>query len=384
MAKAIVVGTDARVTLLANTSRELTEGLRELGHDVELGLIPDLRAAEEYEKLCNKIQRAIDDFDDFFLVDMNCHLKYSGVTRTGMRRFSYVTDAPWSLFQSIYTVPNDTTISYVDRNHAQFYARFPTGRPTVFMPHGGPLPDDTWHEERPVDVLFLGNLQTPCLMEHLGRVTAELPAPLGRVAGVSVDLILEEGMEPFQAVQNGLAAFGLSIEAVGPQPLIKLLRIICPFVESYNRHRTLTSLGKVKVVIAGSIAPDFFDKQPHNVSALGIVDEQAAMALMRRSRILLNSVTVFPGGSHERVWYGMACGAAICADESDFIKETLTYGTHLLSLEDAIASGGETLADHLARTKGVVETAHAAREIYAAHHTWRHRARIISRAMGYG
>ena len=35
----------------------------------------------------------------------------------------------------------------------------------------------------------------------------------------------------------------------------------------------------------------------------------------------------------------------------------------------------------LAGTIGVLDTAHAARPIYAANHTWRHRARIIHAAM---
>jgi hypothetical protein len=390
MAKAVVVVTDARFTLLPSTGRELAEGLRQLGHDVELAVIPDARSAdpalfnEMFDGVCRRLQALVDKGDDFFVVDMNCHLKYSQVRRQSMRRFSYVTDAPWSVFESVFSVPDDTTISYVDRHHAEFYARFPTGRPMAFMPHGGPPADPEWFEDRPIQVLFLGNLAPPCRMEHLAAITAGLPAPANDAARLALDLILEEGTEPFRAVLDGLTAFGLSIDSIGVQAFIHLLRFVCKFAESHNRYRLLTSLGKVRISVAGYVDGAFFERMPENLSLLGAVDETAAMALLRRSRIVLNSVTVFPAGSHERVWYGMALGAAACTDRSTFIEETLDWGTHVLSLDEAVASGGESLADRLAAAGGVLNCARAARDIYAAHHGWRQRARIIHRAMGYG
>ena len=390
MAKVLVVYNDARFCLLPSTFTELAEGLRELGNEVELGLIPDASSGrEEFEqghsRVCASIQAMTECGDDFFILDGNCKLHYSGVRRVApLRRFSYVTDAPWSQFEYIHTVPDDVTISYVDRNHRAFHDRFPSGHRSVFLPHGGPLPDPDWRGERPIDVLFLGNLTAPSRMEHFESATATLPLSWRRACLLALDLILGEGEDAFQAMLKGLAAEGLEIGTLGVRTFIDLLVFVATFAESHQRHRLLTSLPQVKVVIAGRISPSFFETPPPNVSAIGVVDETAAVALMRKSRILLNSVTVFPAGSHERVWYGMACGAAICTDHSSFVAETLTYGKEVLDLEEAIASGGANLAELLAAGTGVLDAAHAARPIYAAHHTWRQRARIIHEAMRRG
>jgi hypothetical protein len=335
-----------------------------------------------HSRVCASIQAMMERGDDFFVLDSNCKLHYSGVRRIApLRRFSYVTDAPWSQFDYIQTVPNDVTISYVDRNHRAFHDRFPSGHPSVFLPHGGPQPDPTWGQDRPVDVLFLGNLAAPCRMEHFESALAALPPSWQRACLLALDLVLGEGVETFQAMVSGLTAEGLEIGTMGTRTFMDMLIFVATFAESHQRHRLLTSLPQVKIVIAGCISPSFFETPPPNVSAIGVVDETAALALMRKSRILLNSVTVFPAGSHERVWYGMACGAAICTDHSSFIEETLTYGKEVLSLEEAIASQGASLAELLAAPPGVLDIAHAARPIYAAHHTWRHRARIIHEAM---
>ena len=386
MTKVLVVYNDARFSLLPSTFTELAEGLRELGHEVELGLITGTSGWDEFEqthsRVCDTIQAMADRGDDFFILDANCKHHYSKVRRMApLRRFSYITDAPWSQFEYIQTVPDDVTISYVDRNHRAFHDRFPSGHDSVFLPHGGPQPDPAWREDRPIDVLFLGNLAAPCRMEHFEQVLKPLPPSWQKACRLALELILGEGEEAFQAMVNGLTAEGLEIGTLGPRNFIDLLVFVATFAESHQRHRLLTSLPQVNIVIAGQISPDFFESSLSNLTQIGVVDEAAAMALMRKSRILLNSVTVFPAGSHERIWYGMACGAAICSDYSRFVAETLTYGREILDLEEAIASQGGSLADKLAGTIGVLDTAHAARPIYAANHTWRHRARIIHAAM---
>jgi hypothetical protein len=387
MAKALVVVSDARFSLLRDTCAELAEGLTALGVQAELACFPDPADGQTafeagYGRVLARIQAMMDAGDDFFLVDLNCKLSYAALSRSRpLRRFSYVTDAPWSQFEHIHAVGDDTTISYVDRNHAEFHNRFASGRPTVFLPHGGPPPDAEWHDDRPIDVLFIGNLAPPCRMEQFEAALAPLPGPVARAARLALDVVLWEGGEPYKALLLALSAEGLTPEALGMKPFLDLLRFLAAFAESHNRHRLLTGLGRVRITVAGRVSPGFFETVPDNLHLLGMVDEQAALALMRRSRLLLNSVTVFPAGSHERIWYGMACGAAICTDRSSFIEETLTYGTHLLDLAEAMAGGGETLADILAGPPGVLEMARTARPVYAAHHTWRRRAGIIQRAM---
>ena len=156
MATVLAVINNARFSLLPSTFIELTEGLRQLGHAAELASFPDPNDGREefergYDAICARIQAMLDRGEDFFVLDSNCKLAYSSVRRTApLRRFSYVTDAPWSQFEHIRTVGDDTTISYVDRNHRAFHDRFFPGRKAVFLPHGGPLPDGAFRIRHPV------------------------------------------------------------------------------------------------------------------------------------------------------------------------------------------------------------------------------------------
>jgi hypothetical protein len=104
---------------------------------------------------------------------------------------------------------------------------------------------------------------------------------------------------------------------------------------------------------------------------------------MGRAKIVLDTTCKFPRGSHERIWYGMAEGAALLADHSHFVARDFRDGHEILCLPRKPIGRGEL--DHL---RGLIEEprrlqriAEAAAPIYAAKHRWKERARLIDAAI---
>lgn len=374
---AIVVVSNAVYTLLPSTFAELAEGLRGLGHPVSFHRID---GAHDYQVLCEEVRARSCRGEDFFVLDGNCKLRLPGDGQ-GLRRFSYVTDAPWGQIDNIQVFPAGGSVSYVDRSHGAFYRDFPFPLQTVFLPHGGPQLLAGADQPRDIDLLFIGNLATPARMEQFRESIASLPPPLPQVFTVSLEMLLEEGLDPYAAFKVTLLTQGLTVADLGLDNVVNGLDFLCRFAESHNRWRLLTSLWDLPVSLYGLVDDRFFDRLPDNVTYGGIATEEQVIALMSRCKVLLNSVSVFPQGGHERLWYGLACGAAICTDHSQFVAESLTYGRHLLDLEEARDSRGETLRPWLTDEPGRRDMVNAAREIYVGRHTWRHRAAIIQQAM---
>ena len=77
-------------------------------------------------------------------------------------------------------------------------------------------------------------------------------------------------------------------------------------------------------------------------------------AFMARSKIVLDATSKFPHGAHERIWYGMAEGAAILTDRSTYMEQDFTHGADILFLPLGAISPRELadvprFLDHLRR-----------------------------------
>ncbi|KAF0223738.1 MAG: hypothetical protein FD176_1764 [Rhodospirillaceae bacterium] len=372
--RALVVVTDAQHSLLRSTFREIALGLRELG--LEVGF----RIVESYQDIRPEVEERLARGENFFLVDGNCKFRLPE-TPPGFRRFSYVTDAPWGQMEHVLSCQGEGAISYVDRTHAAFYQDFPCRLRQVFLPHGGPVPDPSSAGERDIDLLFVGNLLGPCRMEHFREATAGLGQPWPELFAFALEMILEEGLDPYTALKAALLSKGLTPAAAGLSNVLESLGFLSRFAESHNRWRLLTALAGRSITVCGLLEPQFFGQLPAGVDYRGLTDEEGVIALMRRAKVLLNSVSVFPAGSHERIWYGMAHGAVVCSERSRFVEETLRFGDHLLSLEQAVDSRGASLDPWLGDSSARAAMSEAASVIYADNHTWRHRAAIIHEAM---
>jgi hypothetical protein len=108
-----------------------------------------------------------------------------------------------------------------------------------------------------------------------------------------------------------------------------------------------------------------------NLVRLGEKTTKECIATLDNARVVINSIGVRPAGAHERMWYGLAAGAAIWTDPTMIVARDFPDGglftipkepKEIVALADAIA-GQADLQDRVAH----------AQTIYATKHTWRAR-----------
>jgi len=311
-----------------------------------------------------------------FLVDLNGKMRFESTK--AFRKFSFVTDHPAVMLEYIKDTPAGCVMGYVDRSHLEFHAALGLPQKCVFFPHGGPQPEA--HPlpmgSRDIGLLFLGRLQGP------SRIGALRESLVGS-AEVVIDLVAETA----EAAADGAVLFSAFAEACGKRGIDPLdfdangissaITAASAFAESHNRLKVLTALKDQPVHVVGDVSEDFFGRTPENFVFHGKKSFGDSCALMGRSRLVLNSVTVFPQGSHERIWYAMAAGAVVVTDPSGFVGEDFTGGETILFWPGEEKAIGEMAADALADLARLDAMAAAAGPVYAANHTWKKRAAIV-------
>ena len=111
----------------------------------------------------------------------------------------------------------------------------------------------------------------------------------------------------------------------------------------------------------------------------GKVTASQILPLMNDAKIVLNTMTWFKAGAHDRIFNGMLAGAAVVTDDSTWLRREFTDGRELamFSLEE-IAGLPERIFDlfgHLDRTQQMADCGLCAAR---AGHTWRNRAEYLA------
>lgn len=310
------------------------------------------------------------------LVDVNGRMRLKEAR--GLRKVSFLTDHPYALVEQIADAPADAVLGCVDRSHLPFLEAMGDRHQGLFLPHGGPTPapDPPPMERRDIELLFAGRLETSPRLSDLVQGLASNPEPVRRIVAETAEAAAD-GSVLFDAFAEACRRRSLDPADFDSAGIAAALHAASAFAEAYNRHKVLTGLGSLAVHIVGTVADGFFAPVPENLRFHGPRPFAEVRALMGRARIVLNSVTVFPDGSHERVWYGMAAGAAVLTDRGAFVAADFADRHSILFWPKPAAA----VADLLGDTGRLQAIADAARPIYAARHTWRSRARLLDLAL---
>ena len=103
------------------------------------------------------------------------------------------------------------------------------------------------------------------------------------------------------------------------------------------------------------------------------------LPLMNDSKIVLNTMTWFKAGAHDRVFNGMLAGAAVVTDDSTYLRREFSDGKELVmfDLEDlgTLPERVFELFGHIDRAQQIADCGYrAAKE----GHTWKSRAEYIA------
>ncbi len=319
-----------------------------------------------------------------FLMDINGRMRLPA--SRGLKKFSFMIDHPYAHLERIADLSPADIIGYVDRSHLNMLNALGVGQGAVFLPHGGPSVNANPKpmKERRIDLLFIGRLERSPRREDL---TEGLAGNTPQVRDIVIETAEEAagGKPLFDVFCAACKRRSVDFRDFGTEGLGTALRAAHHWAEARGRYLLFknlgANLGDRQVHIVGKVDRDFLDTVPDGFNFLGERPFDECLDLMANSKILLNSVTVFPQGSHERIWYGMAAGAAVITDPSTFVAEDFTDRENIMFWPSDPADSAPMVACALADPGRLDEMAAAAAPLYAAKHTWASRASIIDRAL---
>ena len=361
----------------------LHEGLLSLGIDSRLFLV-NMDGSDLGGFMESVAAAAASSPESTFLMDINGRMRLPAAR--ALKKFSFMIDHPYAHLTRIANLSPSDIISYVDRSHLNMLKALGVGRGAVFLPHGGPAvrANPKPMKERRIDLLFIGRLEHSPRRKDLAE---GLAANTPQVRDIVIETAEEaaKGKPLFDVFCAACKRHSVDFREFGSEGLETALRTAHHWAEARGRYRLLKSLGANlggrQVHIVGEVNRDFLDTVPDGFTFLGERPFNECLDLMANSKILLNSVTVFPEGGHERICYGMAAGAVVATDPSTFVGEDFTDGENILFWPSDPADSALMVAGALADSGRLDEMAAAAAAIYAAKHTWVSRAAIIDRAL---
>ena len=255
-----------------------------------------------------------------------------------------------------------------------------------FFPHaavGAPAPDEpdveTFRAARPIAALWSGGFAEP------QRPWASAPPQTRQVLDGAVELALSvEWMAPHEALAQALLAIGMDLSDPAWRRNVPTAWLIDTEVRTRRRLAFLSALAESGVEL--HICGHGWEPQLHrfkNATCHGPVDMTRMIALMRQSRVVLNTNGNFGAGSHERPFSAALAGAASFSDFSRFYAMEFRPDEDIalffwLNLKGAMDQLRALLAD----PRRCWHMASGAKQATLARHTWDRRIVDILQAAG--
>lgn len=321
----------------------------------------------------------------------------------GIPYINILMDHPFHYANPLRNAPETSVVFCTDRNHVEFLKRFyPNLKKVDFMPHAGMEADLSEHaspgscylcteekgyhppvEERSIDVLYAGGLSkyvAEGLVPDLGEIK-EFDA-FALTQEVLSDLISHPNKTTESAIESYFSFIGKEYTDEELNHWITELRFIDSYATSFYREqsvRLLVEAGIQVAVFGGGWDQCEWADNPNFLYGGKVLAPQV-LELMNHSKIVLNTMTWYKNGIHDRIINGMLAKAAVVTDVSDYLEEELKktekpflepfYLTRMAELPDKVRKllENETDAEELAR-RGYA---------YARkNHTWMARAEYL-------
>ncbi len=305
----------------------------------------------------------------------------------GVPFYNILMDHPFHYKEMLEQAPQQAVLLCMDENHAAYVRRFfPNIKRTEFFPHAGieaaadgdfaylPL------AERKIDVLYAGGLS---------RYAAEGLIPdLGKIVDFDAFVLVKNALERLIqepdyttefVIEQCLKDLNFTFDNQKLGEIVAKLRFVDAFAVSFYREQMVRMLVEsgVTVTVFGTGWNRCEWEHPNLVYGGGIPPYQI-LELMRQSRIVLNTMTWFKRGAHDRIFNGMLAGAAVVSDTSAYLEECFTSGRELqmFSLKD-MRGLVDSVRDLLTDPKRAQNMADCGYQAARDKHRWINRLRDI-------
>ncbi len=303
--------------------------------------------------------------------------------------YNILMDHPFHYKKALDTAPRQMTLLCMDRNHITYVKRFfPHINKISFFPHAGiatgtieqNINNTVRLKERKIDVLYAGGLS---------RYAAEGLIPdLGKIKDFDAFALVKNALEKLiqnpdltteDVIEHCLEDINLKLNDQRLGEIITELRFIDSFAVSFYREQMVRVLAEsgITVTVFGT-GWDRCEWRHPNLVYGGEIPPAGILELMKQSKVVLNTMTWFKRGAHDRIFNGMLAGAAVVSDESEYLKEHFINGKQLkmFSLQN-VGRLAQTVQDLLIHTDKAQSMADCGYQTSIQSHQWINRLRDL-------
>ena len=302
----------------------------------------------------------------------------------GILYINILMDHPFHYDKPLEKAPSTAVVLCTDRHHVTYIRRwFPNICRTDFLPHAG-VELGRRHKPlatRGIDVLYAGALPIFTVGKMIPDLSS-IPETDGETMAREVlnELVCHPETTTEDAIEAYLKAQRNDIPQKRIREIIVQMRFLDSYATSFFREQAVRLLVENGIRVtaygtgwdqcdwSGSPYLDYGGKAPaHQI-----------LPLMNDSKIVLNTMTWFKAGAHDRIFNGMLAGAAVVTDDSTYLRREFTDGRELFmfSLKElgTLPERVFSLFGHLDMAQQLADNGYnAARE----RHTWKNRAEYI-------
>ena len=293
-------------------------------------------------------------------------------------------DHPFHYEKPLRLAPKTAAVLCTDRRHVAYLRRyFKNILRTDFLPHAGvglggrrkPLSD------RSIDVLYAGALPIYTVAKMIPDLSS-IPEVDGQelAQAVLAELVRHPNRTTEEVIEEYVRDKCGELPDVRMQELVVQMRFLDSYATSFFREQAVRILVEsgIRVTAYGTGWDQCEWSGNPYLDYRGKVLAPDILPLMNDSKIVLNTMTWFKAGAHDRIFNGMLAGAVVVTDDSEYLRQEFRDGRELVmfSLNDM-----QELPKRVFEIFGDLNKAQelADRGFLAAKelHTWKSRAKYI-------
>lgn len=299
-------------------------------------------------------------------------------------------DHPFCHKPALDNAPAHAIVLCPDKNHMRYVQRFYPQIPiTGFLPHAGkekmqaPKPIS----DRSIDVMYAGGLSRQFAYEMMPDFT-QFSFDAKQIADTALaDVIAHSHKTSETAIEEALLANDICLSDGELCDFIEQIHYIDMLAVSHYREavvRILVEAG-INVTLYGTGWDDCEWLGAPNLHFGGRISADAVIDQMMDAKIVLNTMTWFKDGTHDRVFNGMLAGAVAVSDSSvymleEFCGDISDQAAELLLFElDEIERLPVMIKELLADSDRMQQIADKGRQKALSDHTWKVRAKELHR-----
>jgi len=290
----------------------------------------------------------------------------------------YATD----LIESPYSI-----ISCVDRSDCSAI-RTSGFENVLFFPHA--VERDLAPEkgvERDLDVVFLGSCYDYESLRMAWR--ARNPEALNKVLDDAIDIVFST--DRLSLAEALVEAWNIS--KCDPRGVD--FPVLYSYLDNYTRGKDrvelIRSITNAKIHVFGELSPDNpvgilgwsqYLKAQSNVTVHPPMPYSEIFPILKRAKIVLNSMPFFRDGTHERIFNALACGGLPVTSESMYLREQFKDGQEMVFYQGSNRGAvNAKVDDFLSNEKKRQEAVMHGRDKVMKHHTWDARVEQLNKEL---